>query len=301
MLKCQDAGGAGGQRFHWAPNQAHIPASSLHLPEPGHAPGTFLFPSWFFGAVCTLPVYVLCMYNSKPHKQMIMDHSFLIYSNILFWINQVNNCLEEWGWIEFGKLPTCQVSKCFFDSKSFTLPPLWKKGPLLPRLMDPLKKGSISTTCLSPRFILINTGKARYSYCRDGETESPSGSRTSYQWLRDTELVSNRSGIQACCPRHPAPAFSPTATQIVSENPHGCSISVSSLLTPTPGKLSLVSRLNSTRWRPPRLDFGGWAIIFIDKAKRKEFFGDSTYILWTFPLQSTSGVDSTGIDSWWLY
>lgn len=43
-------------------------------------------------------------------------------------------------------------------------------------------------------------------------------------------------------------------------------------------------------------------IIFIDKAKRKkEKIWDSTYILWTFPLQSTSGVDSTGIDSWWLY
>lgn len=176
-----------------------------------------------------------------------------------------------------------------------------ENGYIITTVDGPSEKEYIITTCLSPRFILINTGKALYSYCRDGETGSPCGSRTSYQWLRDTELVSNRSGIQACCPRHPAPAFSPTATQIVSENPHGCSISMSSLLTPTLGKLSFVSRLNSTRWHPPRLDFGGWAIVFIDKAKRKEFFGDSTYILWTFPLQSTSGVDSTGIDSWWLY
>lgn len=85
---------------------------------------------------------------------------------------------------------------------------------------------------------------------------------------RDTESVTNCSGIQA---RHPAPPLSPNATQILSANAQ-FSISMPSLLTPNRGNISLVSCLNSTCWCPPQLDFGGWVIIFIDKAKRKRIF-----------------------------
>lgn len=182
----------------------------------------------------------------------------------------------------------------FLWQQKFYAPSPLKKGTLLlPLIFMPLVSFYSHQLQQSPLFLLSRWGNIVSKWLWDTLV---------LWWCGDTEVACSCSGIEAHCPQHPAPVFSPTATQVLSEIPHSYSIFMSPLFTPTLGNISSVSCLNSTRWGPSRLDFRRWAIIFIDKAKRKKiFFWDSTYILWTFPLQSTSGVDSTGIDSWWLY
>lgn len=141
-------------------------------------------------------------------------------------------------------MPMCQISARFFYNRSFM--------------------GKVSLTSISLPLVslsLTNTGRTLYSHCQGREMESPSGYMIclNYWWLWNTQWVSNCSGIQTCHPRHPTAIFSPTATQVLSENPHSYSVFMSSLLTPTLGNISLVSCQNSTCWRSPRLDFRSWA------------------------------------------
>ena len=161
---------------------------------------------------------------------------------------------KEKSWIKFGKVSACQISKHFFNSKSFAPPPLWERVRYFHTPLPPFYSRQYRQSSFSP-----------LSRWGNGLRAAPG-----HAWVTsgDAESVTNCSGIQA---RPPATPLSPNATQIVSEKPQ-FSMSMSSLLTPNCGNVSLVLCLNSTCWYPPQLDFGGWVITFTDKAKRKRIF-----------------------------
>lgn len=132
----------------------------------------------------------------------------------------------------------------------------------------PFRKRQISTSVHihASWFIFSPWYKSPFSYCLDGEMESPSGYANSFiQW------VSHRSGIQICHLQHPVPVFPPTTTQILSENLHSHFIFMSPLFISALDIISLVPWLIVSCWHSSWFDFRSWANIFTDKAIRENF------------------------------